>query len=50
MKCLGEPEPLGQPGEDRVVVARRAVGRDRPMHRDQQRVAGGAADILALQA
>ena len=30
MKRVGEAEPLGQPGEDRVVVARLAIGRRRP--------------------
>ena len=49
VKRVGEAEPLGQPGEDRVVVARLAVGRHGPVHRDQQRIAGGGADILALQ-
>ena len=46
---LARAEPLGEIGEDRVVVARLAIGRDHRMHRHQQRVVGVAADILALQ-
>src|SRR6266566_6925123 len=34
-ESFGNPEPLGQPGEDRVVVARLAVGGDCLVHRHQ---------------
>ena len=46
---FAEAEALGETGEDVVIVARLAIGCHRPMHRDQQRIAGGGADILALQ-
>ena len=42
-------EPLGQAGEDRVIVAGLAMGLGHVMHGDQQGIVGVAADILALQ-
>ena len=48
-ETVGKAEKLGQP--TKIAWSSRAsrVGRHGPMHRDHQRIAGGGADILALQ-
>ena len=42
-------EPLGQAGEDRVIVAGLTMRLGHSVHRDQQGIVGVAPDILALQ-
>ena len=49
VKASRSPEPLGELGEDVVVVARLAERLGEPVHRDHQRVVGRTADVLALQ-